>query len=271
MMKQPHEFNIFDFKATLHFENQDSCWKILLFQTGVSFSSALVLIHKYIIMSTHNETKNSLIFFSAKDFLEAVGISFEFRFTKITNGDKFLLQFRPIGSEGWEQKSINICLRHHNVVSQERHYSLAPLPDALPELVDDEAKYLLDLRDYINQRLLKATLGPRQPIEKSIDNLVDLVIYGPYKFTPNKLEGIQALPGVFTLRIGNGWILDHEDHTYHYGFFLQFNTWKYLQPSSRKQKREIVLPLETPTKLLKRVPETEVPTQDAENSKPVDV
>lgn len=197
-------------------------------------------------MSGCKETTNSLLFFSAKDFLESVGVNFEFRFQKITKRDKYLLQYRRLPSESWEQKPISFCLRYHTVLPGSLHYMFVPIevPEITPAQVEDEAKWILDLTDYLNARLVQATLGQfghRQPRTYSVTEIAKLRIFAPYGFQRESFPtSWTQIPGLPTIRLGQGYANDYDlgkDHTYRCGFFYQFNNWRYQQILDRRTKR----------------------------------
>ena len=60
------------------------------------------------------ETSNCLLFFSAKNFLESIGTTFEYRYTKAEDG-KFILQFRALKGSEWKTKPVSFCITHHGL------------------------------------------------------------------------------------------------------------------------------------------------------------
>jgi hypothetical protein len=69
-------------------------------------------------MATYRNTKNGLLFYSAKIFLDSVNIVFEYRFVE-TIEDKYELEFRPVNELIWQHKPVNICLTT-NYIAVER-------------------------------------------------------------------------------------------------------------------------------------------------------
>ena len=65
-------------------------------------------------METFKTTNNSLLFFSAKDFLDSINTIFQFRFVE-TKNNKWILEFRPISDLIWQRKPISICLTTNRV------------------------------------------------------------------------------------------------------------------------------------------------------------
>ena len=64
-------------------------------------------------MATYKNTNNSLLFFSAKFFLDAVNTLFQFRF--VETKDKWVLEFRPVNELIWQRKPISICLTSNQI------------------------------------------------------------------------------------------------------------------------------------------------------------
>ena len=70
-------------------------------------------------MATYNITKNSFLFFSAKDFLDSINTLFEFRFVE-TSFPKWVLEFRPVDELIWQRKPISFCLTTNFVKNDAR-------------------------------------------------------------------------------------------------------------------------------------------------------
>ena len=220
-------------------------------------------------MSGYKENKRSLTFLSAKAFLDSVGTQFEYRFAKLDNREKLVFQYRPVGTEEWLQKYIHIVIHHYNIDAHpvKAGYCLNASPFCPPEAVDDEGKYLLDMNDFLNHRVLDVTLNTRQPVERPLQNVADLMLYAPMNFDRKNISVVQNKPGLLTIRIDNGWTLDAGANTYFYGAFLKFNAWKHLdgtmtaRPKLQKRKLEEALPTPTPET------ETQVAVEDIPESK----
>ena len=220
-------------------------------------------------------TQRSLVFHSAKDFLEAVGTIFQFRYTKDTNSDnKFHFEFKKIDAVNWvKTKYVHVTLKHHTIAFIEQEGKPNWRPRYILQAIitneesDDEAKYLMDLQDYLNHRVLDATICTSQPIEKrQIDQIKDLVIYPPYQFKPDRLQKFQESPGLVTLRISRGYMMYADNNMYHYGAFLEFNTWKITdsKPLLKRQRQE--LPLPPPEEPSEEIPTTEEPPRKSPNT-----
>ena len=112
---------------------------------------------------TSKETSNCLLFFSAKYFLESIGTTFEYRYTKAEDG-KFVLQFRALQGSEWKSKPVSFCIEHHGLkkVDKESFYTL----DALTPSAKDEAYAIVNVQDFLNQLMLVNGPVGRTPIHK---------------------------------------------------------------------------------------------------------
>ena len=64
--------------------------------------------------TTYKNTNNSLLFFTAKHFLDAIDTIFQFRFVE-SKENKWVLEFRPVNEIIWERKPISIALTTNNI------------------------------------------------------------------------------------------------------------------------------------------------------------
>lgn len=195
-------------------------------------------------MSTFKETKRSIVFNSVKDFLDSVGVLFDYAFVMDENRvHKFRFVSHRVNTEDpWSNQTIHFTIQHHTIARDDdrKRYYLTPLSTSTPAEVEDESKYLLDFYDYINFRVLEGSLSSRQPLDKKpLSTVQELTLSAPYQFKPEKLESFVARPGFVTIKVGNGWTLDAtQPNTYLYGAFLEFNNWKKAPPSTVSNKRK---------------------------------
>ena len=109
------------------------------------------------------ETSNCLLFFSAKNFLESIGTTFEYRYTKAEDG-KFILQFRALKGSEWKTKPVSFCITHHGLKKDEANnfYSL----EVTTSDAADEAFAIVNVQDFLNQLMLVNGPVGRTPIQK---------------------------------------------------------------------------------------------------------
>ena len=112
---------------------------------------------------TSKETSNCLLFFSAKYFLESIGTTFEYRYTRTEDG-KFVLQFRALKRSEWKSKPVSFCIVHYGLkkVEEESFYTL----DATSSDAAKEAYAIVNVQDYLNQLMLVNGPVGRTPMHK---------------------------------------------------------------------------------------------------------
>ena len=182
------------------------------------------------------ETSNCLLFFSAKNFLESIGTTFEYRYTKAEDG-KFILQFRALKGSEWKSKPVSFCITHHGLKKDEANnfYSLeVTSPDAA-----DEAFAIVNVQDFLNQLMLVNGPVGRTPIHKIYKDESELKIMKPYRFHVQNFFNIHKEPGLICLRAGNGWLFEAGTDSYYYGANLGFNSWKYVSLKKRKAELQV--------------------------------
>ena len=125
------------------------------------------------------ETSNCLLFFSAKNFLESIGTTFEYRYTKAEDG-KFILQFRALKGSEWKTKPVSFCITHHGLKKDEANnfYSL----ESTSADAADEAFAIVNVQDFLNQLMLVNGPVGRTPIHKIYKDKSELKIMKPYRF-----------------------------------------------------------------------------------------
>ena len=188
-------------------------------------------------MATFKETQNSLVFFSAKAFLDSIDTLFEYRYSKVEGADRFVFEHRSLGGE-WKRKAISVCVKDHelNSVPNEKFYQLISAPnEGLAE-----AEELLRLQEFLNHKVLEVTASNGQPLTKTYSNVSQLKIFPPFRFTTESFSRIQKEPGTLCLKIGNGWQMDSDVKGYYYGAFLSFNSWKFRVVLKRKAVEQLM-------------------------------
>ena len=203
-------------------------------------------------MATYNITKNSLLFFSAKDFLDSIETLFEFRFVE-TSFPKWVLEFRHFDEFIWQRKPISFCLTTNCVKTDSRRkcYKIGHTNNKK----SDEDGHILKMYYTLHELLVKAMNKPNLILpEEHVCTVADLKIGSPFEFLHAEFPDWQKLPGQTTIRIGNcqsqsSSFICIVNGTYEqissFKLFWSFNTWKY---------REIVKS-ETPTNKRKLEPE----------------
>ena len=63
---------------------------------------------------TYKNTNNSLLFYTAKHFLDAVNTLFHARFVE-SKDNKWVLEFRPVTEIIWQRKPISIALTTNHI------------------------------------------------------------------------------------------------------------------------------------------------------------
>ena len=64
--------------------------------------------------TTYKNTNNSLLFFTAKTFLDAFDTIFQSRFVE-SKENNWVLEFRPVNEIIWERKPISIALTTNHI------------------------------------------------------------------------------------------------------------------------------------------------------------
>ena len=77
--------------------------------------------------TTYKNTNNCLLFFSAKNFLDAIDTIFQFRF--VETNSKWVLEFRPVNELIWLRKPISIALTTNHI---------EPVTDTIYEITPSE-------------------------------------------------------------------------------------------------------------------------------------
>ena len=176
-------------------------------------------------MATYKNTNNCLLFFSAKFFLEAVDILFQFRFVE-SKENKWVLEFRPVNELIWQRKPISICLTSNQIELKpdQQSYHITPCENNIEEDV-----HVLKAYYVLHQLLIDALNKPELLLPQHFVSVSDLKIFTPYHFENSKFSSWKRIPGLATIRISNAGIKDNYANIY-----LAFNNWKYIQLLKRE-------------------------------------
>jgi hypothetical protein len=175
--------------------------------------------------TTYKNTNNSLLFFTAKNFLDAIDTIFQFRYVQ-SKENKWVLEFRPVNAIIWERKPISIALttNHIEFNNDTKYYFITNNENNIEEDV-----HLLKAYNYLKAILVQAINKDDLNLSASPVSVADLKLWEPYHFDNSKFPAWLKGPGQPTLRISNGGIKDNYANIY-----LAFNNWKYIQLLKRE-------------------------------------
>ena len=185
--------------------------------------------------TTYKNTNNSLLFFTAKKFLDAIDTIFQFRFVQSAE-NKWVLEFRPVAELIWQRKPISVALttNHIEYNKDDNNYFISNNEDNIEEYV-----HILKLYKTLHQLLVDAQY-PNCILSSPNDiiSVSDLKLFTPYHFDHSKFSSWKRNPGLATIRISNAGTKDNYANIY-----LAFNNWKYIQllkreTSNKKRKLE---------------------------------
>ena len=174
---------------------------------------------------TYKNTNNSLLFYTAKNFLDAVNTLFHFRFVE-SKDNKWVLEFRPVTEIIWQRKPISIALTTNHI---EYNQDLDNYFITNNENNIEEDVYILKVYYTLHQLLVEAINKPELILPEHYISVSQLKIFVPYHFENSKFPAWLAQPGQTTLRISNGGFKDNYANIY-----LAFNNWKYIQLAKRE-------------------------------------
>ena len=217
-------------------------------------------------MATYKITKNSLLFFSAKDFLDSINTIFEFRFVE-TTFPKWILEYRGLDDFIWQRKPISFCLTTTCCVKNDARrgcYKIGHTDNKKSDEDDQILKMYFTLRDLLVQAVNKPNLNMAGG---HVCQVADLRISSPFEFRHVEFPDWQKVPGQTTIRIGNcqsqsSSFICIANGTYEqissFKLFWAFNTWKYREivkseTSTNKRKLEPENTPEPVPELAKRV------------------
>jgi hypothetical protein len=189
--------------------------------------------------TTYKNTNNCLLFFTAKIFLDAINIIFEFRFVE-SKENKWVLEFRPVNQLIWERKPISIALttNHIEYNKDTNNYFISNNDNNIEEDV-----HILKVYKTLHLLLKEAINKPDLTIPHCPVSVSQIKVFVPYHFYNSKFPAWLEGPGQPTLRISNGGVQDNSATIY-----LAFNNWKYIQILQRQatNKKRKLEPEETP-------------------------
>ena len=175
--------------------------------------------------STYKNTNNCLLFFTAKNFLDAVDTIFHFRF--VETNSKWVLEFRPVNDLIWQRKPISIALttNHIEYNKDTENYHIVNNDNNVEEDI-----HILKVYYTLHQLLLEALNKPELILPEHFTSISQLWICPPYHFEQQtKFPTWLQQPGQPTLRISNAGFKDN--HAY---IYISFNNWKYIQLAKRQ-------------------------------------
>ncbi len=188
-------------------------------------------------MATYNITKNSLLFFSAKDFLDSINTIFEFRFVQ-TGFPKWVLEFRPIDELIWQCKPLSICLTNNLVKKDVRRrcYAIGQIGYHKKKIFEEDG-HILKMYYTLHELLVKALdkskfLLPDFFLPEPVISVSDFKVGAPFEFVHDEFPDWQKVPGQSTIRFGNATFSINDGGI---KLFWSFNIWKY-----RKNDKSVI-------------------------------
>ena len=181
-------------------------------------------------MATYKITNNSLLFFSAKFFLDSVNTLFQFRFVE-TKYNKWVLEFRLIDELILQRKPISICLTSNQIaLNQDKAaYYITTCENNIEEDVQ-----ILKVYYILHELLVEALNKPDLILPQHCVSVSDLKIFAPYHFDNSKFPSWEQQSGNTTLRISNAGVRDNYANIY-----FSFNIWKY-DPFTNKRREAAI-------------------------------
>ena len=175
--------------------------------------------------TTYKNTNNSLLFFTAKTFLDAIDTIFQFRFVQ-SSENKWVLEFRPVAELIWQRKPISVALatNHIDYNKDDNNYFISNNENNIEEDV-----HILKLYYTLHQLLVDAVNKPDLILPEHYVSVSQIKLFVPYHFDNSKFPAWLKGPRQPTLRISNGDVKDNYATIY-----LAFNNWKYIQILQRQ-------------------------------------
>ena len=202
-------------------------------------------------MTTYNNAKNGLMFFSCKCFLDSVDTIFHFRWVSSTgsvynqdNYENYVLEFKLVDEDMWQRKAVNICLTTNYIHLTPEIESYTIVNDTKKD--DDEIADYYKVKELLLNLLTDATtvMEPRAVYDQHELNLYHF-IKPPIRFTMDTFVTFQKKQGLVTIRISYG----TKSHVTHSCFLnWSFNSSKYImkrEPLIKKRKMEAEIEPET--------------------------
>ena len=155
--------------------------------------------------STYKNTNNSLLFYTAKNFLDAIDTLFQFQFVESKEG-RWILEFRPVGELIWQRKPISIALTTNHIEqnTDTKNYYIANNDNNIEEDI-----HILKAYNYLHALLIEALHKPDLTIPPCPVSVSQIKLFVPYHFDNSKFPAWLKGPGQPTLRISNGGIKDN--------------------------------------------------------------
>ena len=175
--------------------------------------------------STYKNTNNCLLFYTAKNFLDAIDSLFQFQFVESKEG-RWILEFRPVGELIWLRKPISIALTTNHIEqnTDSKTYYIANNDNNIEEDI-----HILKTYNYLHALLIEALHNPDLRIPYTKNSVSEIKLFKPYHFDDSKFSNWLKQPGQPTIRISNGGTKDNYANVY-----MAFNNWKYIQLVKRE-------------------------------------
>jgi hypothetical protein len=106
--------------------------------------------------SPYKNTNNCLLFYTAKNFLDAIDSLFQFQFVESKEG-RWILEFRPVGELIWQRKPISIALTTNHIEqnTDSKTYYIANNDNNIEEDI-----HILKTYNYLHTLLIEALHNP---------------------------------------------------------------------------------------------------------------
>ena len=133
--------------------------------------------------TTYKNTNNSLFFFTAKNFLDAIDTIFQFRFVQSAE-NKWVLEFRPVNQLIWERKPISIALttNHIEYNKDTDNYFITNNENNIEEDV-----HILKLYYTLHQLLVDAVFKPDLILPEHYVSVSQIKVFVLYHFENSKI------------------------------------------------------------------------------------
>lgn len=209
-------------------------------------------------MTTYNNGRNGLMFFSCKCFLESVDTLFHFRWVANTGSssnrddyETYVLEFKPVDEEVWQRKPVNICLLSNfiHLTPPIESYTITNHTNT----DDDEIVDYFKVKELLHKLLIVAC-DIKEPssiyIEKPEANRL-YFIKPPFRFKMRQFPKFQEQQGKVSIRISNGSKYTDTDTCF---LYWTFNSWKYIMKGeSIIKKRKLAAAIEPETETIEIV------------------
>ena len=211
-------------------------------------------------MTTYNNGRNGLMFFSCKCFLESVDTIFHFRWVANTGSsvnrydyETYVLEFKPVDEDVWQRKPVNICLlsNYIHLTPPIESYTITNHTNT----DDDEIVDYFKVKDLLHNLLIVACdiKEPNTVYREKLEANRLYFIKPPFRFKMQQFPEFEKQQGKVSIRISNGSKYTDTDTCF---LFWTFNSWKYIMKGEAIiKKRKLEAAIEPETKSIEVVPE----------------